>query len=132
MRRTVYSNTRALQAVPPAGLRTNGTVNGTTIDRWSNPVYFSSVMFVVHTGTVTDGSHAVAVQESDNGSAWSAAAAGDVQGTAPTITSANGNTAYEVGYVGSKRYTRITLTTSGATTGGFVDAVAICGIQPTR
>jgi len=62
--------------------RTNGTVNGITVDRLQGGAgdYRGGVLFTVHTGTVTDGSVAITVQDSDDNSTWAAAAAGDVQG----------------------------------------------------
>ncbi|TDB88348.1 hypothetical protein E1264_11745 [Actinomadura sp. KC216] len=132
MRRTTYNNVRAAQALAPSTARTDGAVNGATIDRFVNDVYYRSVTFVINAGTVTDGTHTVAVEDSDNGSVWGAAAAADVQGTAPAVGTANDERAHEVGYVGPKRYVRITLTTAGATTGGLIDAVAILGVQPVK
>jgi hypothetical protein len=132
VRRSVYNHVRTVQAVAPAGTRVNGTVNGATIDRFGGDVYASSVAFVIHSGTITDGTHAVTVEDSDNGSAWAAASAADLQGSPPTIASSDDNKVYEIGYVGAKRYVRAVLTTARATTGGFVDAVALLGVQPVK
>lgn len=132
MRRTTYNSVRVARAIGPAIIRTTGTITGVTVDRFVNDVYYKSVTFAVHTGTVTDGTHNVNVEESDNGSAWSAAAAGDLQGTAPAITATDDDKVFEVGYVGAKRYVRINLVSAGTTTGGYVDAVAILGVQPVK
>lgn len=132
MRRTTYNNVKAEVAIPPAAARTDGTVNGATVDRAGDDVYFRSVTFAVNAGVVTDGTHTVAVEDSDDGAAWAAASAAHVQGTAPAIGIANDEQVHEVGYAGPKRYVRITLTTAGATTGGLVDAVAILGVQPVQ
>jgi hypothetical protein len=74
----------------------------------------------------------VTIQDSENGSDWAAAAASDVQGSLPTLTSASANTVAEIGYVGPRRYVRMVLTTSESTTGGYIDAVALLGVQPVK
>jgi hypothetical protein len=95
-------------------------------------VYFRSVTFAVHAGAITDGEHAVTIEDSANGTDWVAAAASDLQGSLPTLTDADANTVTEVGYVGPRRYVRMVLTTTDSTTGGYVDAVALLGVQPVK
>jgi hypothetical protein len=132
VRRSVYNNVRAVAAIGPGTQRVNGTVNGATIDRYGNDAYARSVAFVILSGTITDGTHAVTIEDSDNGTDWSTAAAGDVQGSLPSFASTDDNKLFEVGYVGPRRYVRCNLVTSGATTGGFLDAVALLGVQPVK
>lgn len=122
MRTSLYRESMSVLALT-SGTRTNGTVNGTTVDRagLGDP----SVLFVVTTAAVTDGTHTFTVQDSDDGTTWAAAAAGDVQGTAPVVNSTKANTVLDVGYRGSRRYCRLSVTTSGATTGGVYSAAAV-------
>lgn len=130
MRTTVYNNVLTMQSVTAAN-RTNGTVNGTATDLWSNSVArqkFNSAMVIVQTGTITDGTHTVEVQESDDNSTFTAVADADLQGTEPAIASTNDNVIYEIGYRGSKRYLRVAVVTTGATTGGTFGAVIVLGI----
>jgi hypothetical protein len=132
MRSTLYTNSLVRVALTSA-TRTNGTVNGTTVDLGVFGNDFRSVLFVVQTGTVTDGSHAISVQDSPDGSAWAAVDAAQLQGTAPTITSTNDDTVLEVGYIpGTKQYVRLVAVTSGATTGGVFAAVAVLGEASSR
>lgn len=126
MRTTLYNIARA-KATLAIALRTNGTANGTTVDLHENKDASRSAMLIVQSGTITDGSHAITLQESDNGSAWSNVAAAELQGAAPTITATDDDLLYEVGYVGSKRYLRAVAVTSGATTGGTFGAVLLRG-----
>lgn len=127
MRSTLYSHSLVRVALTSA-TRTNGTVNGTTVDLGVFGNDFRSVLFVVMTGTVTDGSHAITVQDSPDGSAWAAADSASVQGSLPTITGTNDDTVFEIGYiVGTKQYVRLVAATSGATTGGVFSAVAVLG-----
>lgn len=128
--RSVLYNDVLTRATLPIALRTNGTANGTTVDKadlTGGADGFTSALLVVLAGTITDGTHTVIVQDSDDGSAWGAAATGDVQGPAATLTSANSNTVAELGYTGGKRYVRASVTTTGATTGGTLGAVVVLG-----
>lgn len=124
MRQSLYNVARA-KATLAVALRTNGTVNGTSVDLHENKDASRSAMLIVHTGTITDGSHAVILQESDDNSAWSTVAAVDLQGSAPTIASTDDDVLFELGYKGSKRYLRASVTTSAATTGGTFGATIV-------
>jgi hypothetical protein len=111
--------------------RTNGTTNGTAIDLWMNSVgrqAFRSAMVLVHTGTLTDGTQTIEVQESDDNSSWTAVADADLQGTEPAIAASADNTLYEIGYRGTKRYIRVVDVVSGATSGGTLGAVVVLGM----
>ena len=115
MRTTVYNNVLVQLSVTIAN-RTNGTVNGTAVDLWSNSVgrqKFGGALVIVQTGTITDGTHTVEVQESDDNSSFAAVADADLQGTEPAIGAANDNVVYEIGYRGSKRYIRIKMDFTG-------------------
>lgn len=122
--RSLYSQTLTRIALTSAA-RINGTANGTTVDLGVFGNNCRTLMFCVTTATVTDGSHALTLEHSDNGSAWSAVDAGNVQGTLPTITGTNDDAVFEFGLKPEKRYARIVATTSGATTGGIFSAVAL-------
>jgi hypothetical protein len=124
MRQSLYNSARAKLTLTVA-LRTNGTVNGSSVDLNENKDASRSAMLVVHTGTITDGSHAIVLQESDDNSSWATVAAADLQGTAPTIASTDDDAIFELGYKGSKRYLRASVTTSGATTGGTFGATIV-------
>lgn len=122
--RTLYTHSLARIALPSAA-RTNGTVNGTTVDTGVFGNDFRTVMFAILTGTITDGSHAITLQDSDNGSAWAAVDPANLQGAAPTITGANDDALFELGYIVAKQYVRLVVVTSGAITGGIFGGVAI-------
>lgn len=115
------STTKALTSVA----RTNGTVNGDTIDRGSDNV---SVLFVILTATLTDGVHTINVQDSDDGSSWADATVSNLgqQGSnIATVTTNDDVVVGDLGYNGPKRYCRLKCVTTGATTGGVLGAVAI-------
>lgn len=111
--------------------RVNGTVNGASIDREQFKNFSRSASVLVVTGTVTDGSHAITLEESDNGSAWSTVGAADLLGAPPTIVATDDDKLFEFGYTGSKRFLRVVAVTTGATTGGVYTAVIFVG-EPRR
>lgn len=112
-------------SVPPAS-RTTGTVNGTAVDRAEHGGA-AEVGVLLVCGAI-DGTHTVVVQDSDNGtSGWAAVDPAQIQGTVPSITSADANTVVEFGVAISRRYMRINLTASGAITGGTIGAVIVLG-----
>ncbi|WP_309095267.1 hypothetical protein [Streptomyces sp.] len=118
-----YNNTRVQRTLAPAA-RT-ATANGTTVDRAASGARYQDALVVIDTGVVTDGTHTFTVQESANGTSWSAVADADLQGTEPVVTSANDDTVYELGYVGGARYLRVAVTVAGATNGGIYSAAVV-------
>jgi hypothetical protein len=130
VRTTLYNQVLTVQSITQAN-RTNGTVNGTSTDLLMNAVgrqTFRSALVIVQTGTITDGTHTVEVQESDDNSSFTAVADADLQGTEPAVVAANDNVVFEIGYRGSKRYLRVVCVASGTTTGGTLGAVIVLGL----
>jgi hypothetical protein len=125
---TVYDEVLARRTVSPA-VRTNGTVNGAAVDLGQGSgggTYEASVVIVA--GTITDGSHAVAIEDSDDGSTgWAAIPAGQLQGSPPTVVAANDDTQFEIGIAQCKRHVRVSITTTGATSGGAIAAAVLVG-----
>lgn len=127
MRATLYPKTLALAALPSAALAADEAVNGTTIDLGVYGNDFRTVMFVVQTATVTDGTHAFTLEESVNGTDWTAVPASRVQGSLPTVVAANDDVVFSFGYVPStQQYVRCVVTSADTTTGGVIGAVALC------
>lgn len=130
MKRTVYNHVRA-KATLTIALRT-ATANGTAVDRKLSGAsgtneWYGSAMLVVHAGAITDGTHAITLEVSDDNSSWSAAPAADLQGSLPSIGSSDDDVLYEVGYTGNARYLRAVTTPSGTTTGGVYGATILLG-----
>lgn len=119
----LYDNVLVQRTLAPAA-RT-ATANGTTVDRAADGARYQDALVVIDAGVVTDGTHTFAVQESADGSSWSAVADADLQGTEPAVTSANDDTVYEIGYLGGARYLRVAVTVAGATTGGLYSAAVV-------
>ncbi len=123
--RDVYSSVLATPSIDPSA-KTNGTVTGTSVDRAGGGKMYQAAVVVVQTGTITDGSHVITVEESDDNSAWNTVPAGSLQGTAPTLTNSGFNSkALHLGYQGVKQYLRVKSVVTGATTGGVYGAVVV-------
>lgn len=130
MKRTVYNHVRAKASL--AITTRTAAANGTAVDRQLSGAsgtneWYGSAMLVVHTGAITDGTHAITLEVSDDNSSWAAAPAADLQGSLPSIGSSNDDALYEVGYTGTKRYLRAVTTPSGTTTGGVYGATILLG-----
>ncbi|MEH0547291.1 hypothetical protein QA802_30660 [Streptomyces sp. B21-105] len=130
MKRTVYNHVRA-KATLAIVLRT-ASANGTAVDRKLSGAsgtneWFQSATLLVHTGAITDGTHAITLEVSDNNSDWDDADAGDLQGSLPSIGSSDDDKIYEIGYTGTARYLRAVTTASGTTTGGIYGAAILLG-----
>jgi len=96
------------------------TSNGASVDLRG----FESAAIAFVVGAVTDGTHTPGVEESDDGTTWSAVAAGDLIGGLVALAA---NTTQRAGYRGAKRYLRATLTVAGATVGAKLAAVIVRG-----
>lgn len=129
-RRSLYTSLITRNTLPLLSRTANATVNGTGVDR-TDPVggvdSFTSALFLIVTGVVTDGTWTCAVQESDDNSSFSVVAAEEIQGTVPVIAAANDNTHYEIGYMGNKRYLRVSVVSTGSTTGAIIGGYVILG-----
>src|SRR5690242_14229689 len=128
MRNSVYSNCRAVKTLAHQTIATNATPNGAEVDLHANLDASKSAMLVVLTGTITDGTYAVSLEESDtSGSGYAAVAAADLQGSAISIGSGDDDKVFELGYNGKKRYVRAVVVSTGTTSGGVLGAVIVRG-----
>jgi hypothetical protein len=109
-----------------AAISSNTTTNGTVIDLQG----FDSCRFDIHSATLTDGAYACSVQEGTlaDGSDMADAAAAQVLGTA-AFAATDDNTVKSLSYVGSKRYARVKIVSTGVTTGGTLGAIAVLSRQ---
>jgi hypothetical protein len=120
--RDLFNITEAEQSLRPAA-RT-ASANGAGVDLKG----FHSALVIIDVGLRTDGSHTFELQESDDNTTFTAVADADLQGTEPAVTSAaTDEVIYELGYLGGKRYLRVIVTVSGATTGAVYGASIVRG-----
>nr|WP_062336179.1 hypothetical protein [Herbidospora sakaeratensis] len=124
MSRDAYNNLLVKQTLIPA-VR-NASANGTAVDRNEDGCGFQSALVVVNAGTVTDGTHTIEVQDSDDGTNFTAVADAYLQGAEPAIVAADDNKVFEIGYLGLRRYLRVVLTVSGSpATGAALGAFVV-------
>ncbi len=74
-------------------------------------------MFVVNVGTITDGTHRLLIEHSDDGITWNGvtASSGDITEDPPDMVS---NTTQKIGYCGGQAYVRGRTFVTGASSGG--------------
>lgn len=128
-RNSVYTNVTARASINPAAH--TATVTGTGVDRNVGADMHRTAMVVVHTGVITDGTHTIEVQDSDDDTTFTAVADQFLQGTEPEIGLADDNKLYFIGYIGVRRYLRVVSTVATATTGGIYGALIALG-EPRR
>lgn len=96
--------------------KTDGTANGTGVDTAG----YNRVTVLFDVGTRTDGTSTPKVQESADNSSFSDVAAADLDGD--TLAALTSDTQQTVRYIGSSRYIRPVITTTGSTSGVIAGA----------
>jgi len=113
-----------VQSLVPTGART-ASANGTGVDLQG----YDGALAIITADTITDGTHTPKLQESDDNSTFTDVGSTDQVGTAlVAITAAS---VQRIAYIGAKRYIRVVVTVSGATTGGKYAACVVRG-YPSR
>ena len=126
--KTLYSGTLTQRALPITSIGINGNRYGAVIDTGMLGNDFREVLFVFNTGAITDGTHAVTVEESDDGSTgWADVPAYRVQGSLPSIVAADDFRVegLDFGVRPTKQFLRLKVASSGVTSGGTIGAVAV-------
>lgn len=122
MSRDLYNGTDAAQSLRPQA-RT-ASANGTGVDL----VGYDAALVLIDVGAWTDGTHTFEVQDSEDNSTFAAVADEYLLGTEPAVSgAAHDDVIYEIGYKGIKRYLRVAVTVSGATTGAVYGASIVRG-----
>lgn len=123
--RNLYNDALGQKALQSQTVQT-GTVNGLAVDTGVFSNNFRDVAFYILSGTLTDGSYAITVEESDSsGSGFAAVDSGRVLGSLPTLAATDDNALVSFGVRPTKRYVRLVVTATSATTGGVLAAVAV-------
>jgi hypothetical protein len=108
-------------------ITTNTTTNGLIVDTQGS----YSVMWAIHSGTITDGVYNVQIREGDmanlsDGTLTSADfIIGDVADA--RFVAADDNAVKKIGYAGKKRYVRLEIVSTAVTSGGTLSASALLG-----
>ena len=95
---------------------------------------FQGADIAVQSGTLTDGTQTISIQDGDDSGLSDAATVDSsfIIGTLPVFVATEDDTVKHFGYVGKKRYIRITNTSSGTTTSAFIGAQVIKGFAASR
>lgn len=102
----------------------NATATGTEVDLQG----YEGALVLVFTGTITDGTHAIDFEEADTtGGPYTDVAAADLLGTEPSIVAADDDKVFEFGYIGSKRFVRVSVAVTAGVTGGTYGALVVRG-----
>lgn len=118
--RDLHNNIAIANALSGATIATNTTTDGAAVDCQG----FDAAEIIVRSSAWTDGAYAVSLVECDtSGGAYTAVAAAQVLGAGQSIGAAN--TVKKIGYLGSKRFIKVRITSTGTTSGSHLSAVAV-------
>lgn len=106
-----------------ATISSNTATNGAIIDTQG----FLAAEWYVVSGTITDGTYVLSLQDGDASNLSDAAAVDSEQvfGAGTNFVAADDSVCKRIGYHGNKRYVRLVITSTGVTTGGAFSAVAV-------
>lgn len=123
--RDFHNNVKAEVALNTSAISTSTTTIGNIIDLQG----YGAVEFIIQSGTLTDGSYTPLIEEGSAADLGDATAVADsnLLGTeaAAAFALADDNVVKKVGYVGNKRYVRLSIVSSAVSTGGTVSAVSV-------
>lgn len=134
--RDMHNNIKPLRAISPVSVADDTAAVSQIIDRQG----YNALEFIIATGSVADAAatFTTLVEDGDAANLSDAAAVTDANllglETGASFTQANDDAIYKIGYRGTKRYVRLTITPSGNSTAALIAAVAILGnpmIAPT-
>lgn len=120
------SNINVIPAFNYAQIATSTTTAGSIIDLAG----YQSCTFVINSHTLTDGTYTPLIHDGDNSSLTDAAAVSDdfLIGTEAAAASTVSNKTKRIGYVGNKRYVRLSLVSTSVSSGGYLSATVIKGM----
>lgn len=125
----LHDNIKAVRAISPVSVADTTATVSETIDRQG----YEAVEFIIATGSIADAdaTFAVLVEESDTTTAgdFTSVADADLLGTeaAASFQYDDDNETRKIGYIGIKRYVRLTITPTGNASAALFSAVAILG-----
>ena len=123
----LHNNVKAIRAISPAAITSDTTTAGQIIDMQG----FDSLEFIIASGTLTDGTYTPLVEHGDASNLSDAAAVADdyLLGTeeGAAFAATDDNEVHKIGYVGDKRYVRLSLVSASTSSGGTLSAVAVLG-----
>jgi hypothetical protein len=134
--RDLFTNINVRRVISPVSVADNTALVGQIIDRKD----FESLTYLIATGSIADAdaTFAVLLEESDDSGMSGATAVVDADLLGTEVLAGfrfdDDNETRKLGYVGSKRYTRLTITPSANASAAVISAVALMGhpqLKPT-
>lgn len=121
----LHNNVNDVHALNHQTISTNTTTVGDIIDTAG----YESIEFLIQSATITDGVYTVKLEDGDDSGLSDAADVSSelVLGSLPAHVAADDNVVKRVGCISKKRYVRLSLVSTGTTTGGALGAVAVQG-----
>lgn len=123
----LHNNIKTEVAFDIAAISSDTTTTGNIIDLQG----YDSAEFVLVSGTLTDGTYTPLLEEGDAANLSDASAVADAEllGTesAAAFTASEDNAVKKLGYIGNKRYVRLSIVSASTSSGGTMSAVAVKG-----
>ena len=124
----LHNESGAAVALKHVAISANGASAGEIIDTNG----FRSLEFIIQSGTLTDGTYTPKLEAGDAANLSDAVEVTAALGLLGTIAGAtfaatDDDSVKRLGYVGGRRYVRLTVTAASVTTGGMIAAVAVLG-----
>lgn len=122
----LHSNVKQVVALDSQDITTNTTTVGNIIDT----VGFESLEYLIQSGTITDGAYALKLEQGDDSGLSDAAdvPSDEILGVLTGFVAADDDAAKRVGSIGKKRYQRLSIVSTGTSTGGTkFSSVAVLG-----
>jgi hypothetical protein len=115
------NNIKVQAALNIAAITSNTTTNGSSVDLLG----YNSATFVISSGARTDGTFTPLVVDSDDNSTFTAVDDKFLIGLESEAVISAANTLRKIGYVGQKRYIRLSIVSTSVTSGATLGASAI-------
>lgn len=126
----LFNNVKLITALYPRTIATDTTTAGAIIDTKG----FNSVLFGVQTGTLanSDGDYTVLIEDGDDSGLSDAAAVADTyllgtESGASFTADTDDAKLSKVGYIGNKRYVRLSIVSTNTTNGQVIGALCALG-----
>jgi hypothetical protein len=112
----LHSNLKGLIALDVQDITTNTTTVGNIIDTLG----FESLEYMIQSGTITDGTYALLLEEDDvvGFTSSSVVPADETLGVLTGFTDADDDAPLRVGSIGKKRFQRLAIVSAGTSSGG--------------
>lgn len=105
----------------------------TTVGEIINTINASSVTYFIQAGVLTDGAYAMLLEEGDDSGLSDAAPVDDTDliGTevGAGFAATDDDKVTKLGYIGGKQFVRLSIVSTGTTTGGTIGATTVLGHQ---